>query len=256
VNLLAVDIGNTHITLGGFRGENLASTWRITSTPPRTADEYGSILLPLLVRSGFPTDRMILSSVVPSLEAEWIIVGEEVLEVETRNVGSEKLNLMPLSVDHPEEVGVDRVVGSWAATKLYSAPLIVIDFGTATTFDVVGPEGDYQGGIILPGLLWGAEILAERTALLPHVTLKKPAHVIGTNTVDCIRSGLYYGWLDMTRALVARLKAELGQEAPVVTTGGLCDAFGDDDDFSDYREPTLILEGLRMVDADFYTPAD
>jgi len=156
--------------------------------------------------------------------------------------------LLPLNIDHPDEAGVDRIVDTWAALRKHDPPLMVIDFGTATTFDVAGPEGDYRGGIILPGLELGAEALFQKTALLPQVSVRKPPSVIGSNTVDCIRSGLYFGWLEMIRGLTVRIKNEFEEPVTVITTGGLSQVFSEDADFIDFSEPHLTLEGLMRVD--------
>jgi type III pantothenate kinase len=247
VKLLAADIGNTHVTLGAFAGGKLMHEWRISSRPFRTADEYTSVVSRLLERAGFEPERMILGSVVPPLELEWERVGGG-LTIPVRVVRPLHPNLLPLHIDNPEEAGIDRIVDSWAALQKYPAPLLIIDYGTATTFDVVGLEGDYQGGIILPGLELGAEALFRGTALLPQVTVRKPASVIGRNTVDCIRSGLYYGWLEMIRGLVRRVQAEFGARLTVITTGGLAATFADDSDFVDHVEPTLTLDGLCWID--------
>lgn len=246
--LLAVDIGNTNITIGAFDRGNLLHQWRLSSQPFRTVDEYAVTLTQILQGAGFEANRLILGSVVPPLEVEWERLASVKLGLEVRIVHPTDPRLMPLSVDHPEEVGVDRVVDSWCALQKFDAPLVVVDIGTATTFDVVGPDGDYQGGIILPGLELGAEALFRRTALLPQVTVKKPPSVIGKNTVDCIRSGLYFGWLEMIQGLVSRVKAEFSGKVTVVTTGGLARTFAEDWAFADCVEPNLTLEGLQLVD--------
>lgn len=248
VNLLAVDIGNTNITLGAFSGGNLAREWRIASRPHRTADEYGALLHQLLDREGFSPKRMILGSVIPALESEWERLGREILGIEVRVLRPGDPELLPLNVDNPSEVGVDRIVDSWTALQKYKPPLVVIDVGTAVTFDVVGPEGDYRGGIILPGLELGAEALFTRTALLPRVKIQRPPSAIGRNTVDCIRSGLYFGWLEMLRGLTVRLKAEFEQPVTLIATGGLARTFAEDADFADHFETNLILEGLNLID--------
>ncbi len=246
--ILAVDIGNTHITLGAFSDSEILHEWRISSRPIRTHDEYGAVLTQILKQYAFDPDRLILGSVVPKLEDSWIRVGQEILGTDVRVIHPCEPLLLPLNIDHPHEAGVDRIVDTWAALQKYSPPLIVIDFGTATTFDVAGPEGDYRGGIILPGLELGAEALFQKTALLPQVSIRKPPSVIGSNTVDCIRSGLYFGWLEMIRGLVSRVKAEFSQPVQVITTGGLASVFTDDADFIDHSEPHLTLEGLKKVD--------
>ncbi len=248
MRLLTVDIGNTNITLGAYRQGVLLHEWRISSRPIRTHDEYGAVLAQILAQHSYFPDRLIIGSVVPKLEDEWVQVAESLLKVEVRVVHPRKPQLLRLSIDHPDEAGVDRIVDTWAALQKYPPPLMVIDFGTATTFDVAGPDGDYRGGIILPGLELGAEALFQKTALLPQVSVRKPPSVIGSNTVDCIRSGLYYGWLEMTRGLVQRIKREFDRPVEVITTGGLSRVFADDADFVDHVEPYLTLDGLKWID--------
>lgn len=250
MSLLAADIGNTNVTLGAFREGALKHQWRIASRPFRTADEYAAILYRLFEQAHFQPERMILGSVVPPLEVEWDRVAT-ILEIPARIVRPLHPDILPLHVDTPEEVGVDRIVDSWAALQKHQPPLLILDFGTATTFDVVGEAGDYRGGIILPGIELGAEALFTRTALLPQVTVRKPKSVIGTNTVDCIRSGLYYGWLEMTRGLVARIRKEFFKPLTVIATGGVSEVFAGDSDFVDSVEPTLTLEGLAGIDREW-----
>lgn len=248
MNLLAVDIGNTNITLGAFTEGRFLHEWRIASRPHRTADEYGALVHQLLDRDGFAPDRMILGSVIPALESEWERLASEILGIKVRVLRPGNPDLLPLNIDTPSEAGIDRIIDSWTALQKYKPPLIVIDVGTAVTFDVVGPEGDYQGGIILPGLELGADALFTRTALLPRVKIERPPNVIGRNTVDCIRSGLYFGWLEMLRGLAQRVKAEFDQPVTVIATGGLARTFAEEVDFADHFESNLILEGLNLID--------
>ncbi len=248
MNLLVADIGNSHITLGAFTDGYLAHQWRISSRPFRTSDEYAAVLSQILERDGFCPERLTLGSVVPPLEVEWEALGLEKLGVETRVLRPLAPDLIPLNIDTPEEAGIDRILDSWAALQRFKPPLVVVDIGTATTFDVVGPGGDYQGGIILPGPDLGAEALSRRTAALPQVSVKKPPSVIGRNTVDCIRSGLYFGWLEMIRGLVDRIRSEFEDPLTVITTGGWARTFADDSSFADHIEPNLTLEGLALVD--------
>jgi type III pantothenate kinase len=247
LRILTADIGNTHITLGAFVEGILLHEWRIASRPFRTADEYLSILDRLFSHYSFYPDRMIQGSVVPTLESEWEQVGRN-LGVDVRMVRPLHPDLMPLSIDNPHEVGIDRVVDSWAALQRFPPPLLVIDFGTAITFDLVGKAGDYCGGIILPGINMGAEALHRGTALLPQVSVRKPANVVGRNTIDCILSGLYFGWLEMTRGLISRIEREVGTDLPIILTGGLATLFGEDCRFADAIVPTLTLEGLHLID--------
>ena len=247
MRLLAVDIGNTNITLGAFDEGTLHHQWRISSRPFRTTDEYLSIISQLFNHYRFYPDRVILGSVVPPLNREWEGVCKG-LEVPLRIVRPLHPDLLPLNVETPTEVGIDRIIDSWMALQKYRPPLLVIDFGTATTIDVVGPTGDYCGGVILPGIDLGAEALFRRTALLPQVSVRKPTSVIGRNTVNCIQSGLYYGWLEMIRGLVERIRREMEVDVTVITTGGLSSVFADDSGFADHVEPALTLDGLYLID--------
>lgn len=247
MKILAADIGNSHITLGAYDQETLVHEWRIASRPFRTADEYLAVLSVLFDHNGFRPERMITGSVVPPLEGEWEKVAET-LKIPLRIIRPLKPDLLPLHVDTPEEVGVDRIINSWAALQKFDPPLLIIDFGTATTFDLVGCEGDYCGGIILPGLELVSEALFRRTALLPQVSIRKPPSVIGRNTIDCIRSGLYFGWLDMTHGLIERIKSELKKDVCVIVTGGFSAAFGQDAAFAHHIMPTLTLDGLHGID--------
>ncbi len=248
MHLLAVDIGNTNITLGAFEGGSLLHQWRISSHPFRTTDEYLSITSQLFNHYSFFPDRVILGSVVPPLIREWegVCTG---LGVPLRVARPLHPDLMPLNVETPTEVGIDRIIDSWMALQKYPPPLLVIDFGTATTIDVVGVSGDYCGGVILPGLDLGAEALFRRTALLPQVSVRKPPSVIGRNTVDCIQAGLYYGWLEMTRGLIKRISKAVCGKVTVISTGGLSSIFAEDSDFADFIEPNLTLEGLSLIDS-------
>lgn len=247
MKILAADIGNSHITLGAFDQGTLVHEWRIASRPFRTADEYLAVLSVLFDHNDFHPERMIIGSVVPPLESEWEKIAEA-LKIPLRVIHPLKPNLLPLHVDTPEEVGVDRIINSWAALQKFAPPLLIIDFGTATTFDLVGHEGDYCGGLILPGLELGSEALFRRTALLPQVSIRKPPSVIGRNTIDCIRSGLYYGWLDMTHGLIERIKSELNSDLCVIVTGGFSTGFGQDANFAHHIMPTLTLDGLCGID--------
>lgn len=248
--LLAVDVGNTHTVLGIYEGDRLRANWRIATNSEATADE-----LDVLLRSLFAGDAidpsevrgMIVSSVVPDVEPV------------LRRLAARRFNLRPLFVepgvrtgvpilyDNPHEVGADRIVNSVAAVARYGAPVIVLDFGTATTFDVVSPKGEYLGGVIAPGLGISADALFERAARLVRVDVRKPPRVIGRNTMESIQSGLFYGYTGLIEGVVARLREELGIEAKVVATGGLAQVFADELPFLDAVDADLALEGLRLI---------
>src|SRR5258707_3115621 len=221
--LLTIDIGNTNTVLGVFRGEELVANWRLTTARQQTVDEYGVLTRNLFTLAGLDRDGIrgvIISSVVPPVnwtlaEMARIYFGQKALFVEAGvRTG------MSVLVDNPLEVGADRIVNGVAAFHKFGGPCIVVDFGTAITFDVISERCEYLGGVIAPGLGISSEALFARTAKLPRVEIKDPGKVIGTNTVTHIQAGLYYGAVDMDDGMLARIKAELSKEAVVVATGG------------------------------------
>jgi type III pantothenate kinase len=248
--LLAVDVGNTHTVLGLFEGERLRADWRVASRKDATADETGIVWRQLFASAGLDpaaVDGMIVSSVVPDLDRMVAAVGR-------RYVGSDPLFVvpgvktgLPILYDNPHEVGADRIVNAVAAVKRYGAPVIVLDFGTATTFDVVSPRGEYLGGVIAPGLGISAEALFSRTARLARVEVREPARVIGRTTQESIQSGLFHGYVALVEGLVRRVRDELGVAAPVVATGGIAPVFREALSFLDAVDPGLTLEGLRLI---------
>ncbi len=247
--LLAVDIGNTNIVVGVFADERLVRSWRLSTRREMTADEL-EVMLRSLIGEGLDAFRdAIVSSVVPPLtapvlEAIHAVCGVTPLEVEP----GIKTGLR-IRYDNPQEVGADRIINAVAARARHAGALIIIDFGTATTLDVVTAGGDYLGGVICPGPRLAAEALSARTARLPRVELEPPLHVIGRNTVDSMRSGLVHGHAAMVDGLVRRIEAELGAAVTVIATGGLAAVIGPLMDRLDAIEPDLTLEGLRLVHA-------
>jgi type III pantothenate kinase len=244
--LLAVDVGNTNLTVGAFAGERLVRTWRLETDPRRSAEWYARALkCPFRKLAALP-EAVVYGSVVPPLDAtlEAAILkafGVKPLAVTPRS----KLGLK-LRVRTPNQVGADRVLNAVALKSLARTPAIAIDFGTATTFDCVDASGDYVGGAILLGPNSAARALHEFTAKLPLVKLRKPATAIGKDTVHCLEAGLYFGYLGMIREVLARTKAELGGRPAVVATGGLAPLF-----LADLKgvrhEPDLTLHGLRVA---------
>lgn len=243
--LLVVDIGNTNILVGLFDGKRWANSWRLTSRQEMTADEVVVLLSGLLGPDR--VDGGIVASVVPPLT-------HQVLEAIRRLTGIDPLEVAPgirtglkIRTDNPQEVGADRIVNAVAALALHGGPAVVVDFGTATTLDVITAEGEYLGGVICPGPKLGAEALALRTARLPRVDLNLPSRVIGRNTVDSIRSGLMHGHAAMVDGLVIRIERELGQPVKVVATGGLAALLAPCLQRIDAVDPWLTLEGLRLL---------
>lgn len=248
--LLAVDVGNTQTILGAFEGERLRAHWRLATRKEITPDELG-----VLLRSFFETDEIamndidgvIVSSVVPDLDTVFLTLGERIFGVRPLFVGPGIRTGIPILYDNPHEVGADRIVNAVAAVERYGAPVIVLDFGTATTFDVVGPKAEYVGGVIAPGLGISAEALFERAARLVRVDVRKPQRVIGRNTEQSIQAGLFHGYAALVEGVVQRIRADLGTDAPVVATGGLAAVFEKELGFLEAVDPGLTLRGLRLI---------
>lgn len=246
--LLAIDVGNTNIVLGIYRGEDLVGSWRLATARDRTADEYG-ILAKQLIDHAFDgtIDAAIVSSVVPPLNSamSWMIghyFGVEPLFVEPGVKTGIAIN-----VDNPQEVGADRIVNCVAAYARWGGPTIIVDFGTATTFDVVTKDAEYIGGAIAPGLNISADALFSRAARLTRVDIKRPASVIGSNTVVNIQSGLYFGYLGLVDGILARMKKELPDLKRVVATGGLATLFENESEHIDEIDSQLTLKGLKII---------
>lgn len=250
--LLTLDIGNTEITLGLFSGSDLEFHWRMTTNPDRTPDEWGSAIGAFLIQAGHSPNEVravCLASVAPS-------VTQSVVEGITRATGRAGVAVdarsgLPiiLDVDEPLSVGADRIVNALAAVDLYRADTIVVDFGTATTFDCVTVDGRFLGGVIMPGLRTAADQLTRRTAKLPATELIAPAHVIGRRTEECIQAGVLYGTVDAVDGLVARIRAEWpgGRRAGVVATGGLASVVAPLSTSIERTDPDLTLRGLRLA---------
>jgi type III pantothenate kinase len=252
--LLAIDIGNTNIVLGVFEGAALGRNWRLATARERTADELGLMVSDLLERAQIPApaiDGVVLASVVPQLTGP-------MMEMSARYLGLTPLNVepgidlgMPNLYAHPSEVGADRLVNGIAAYEAYGrgrgVPLVVLDFGTATTFDAISAQGEYLGGVICPGIQISADALFERAARLPRIDVRKPANVIGRTTVTSMQAGLFFGYVGMVEGLVRRLRAELGGKAFCVATGGLAEVIAPETDVVDAVDRDLTLQGLRIV---------
>jgi type III pantothenate kinase len=248
--LLTIDVGNTNTVLGVFRGTELVANWRLTTAREQTIDEYGVLTRNLFSLAGLDRDAIggvIVSSVVPPVnwtlaEMARIYLGKKALFVEPGvRTG------MAVLVDNPLEVGADRIVNGVAAFHEYGGPCIVVDFGTAITFDVISARGEYLGGVIAPGIGITSEALFARTAKLPRVEIKDPGKVIGTNTVTHIQAGLYYGAVDMVDGMLRRIKEELGVEVTVVATGGHAKLVARGSKHIQHTDAFLTLKGLRLI---------
>jgi len=248
--LLAVVVGNTSTKWGIFDGEKLCVTWRWATSLHRMADEYASMLLPLLqynqINPGDIKD-VVLASVVPPLNPHMVRLAEQYFNASPLMIEAGVKTGLKLRVDNPKEVGADRIVNSTAVRYLYGSPAIVVDMGTAIVFDCVSKEGDYIGGAIAPGINIAAEALFIRTAKLPRIELTHPKTAIGTNTVAAMRSGLVYGYMGLIEGIVTRIQKEIGGKAKVVATGGDAELIAKETSIIDIVNPNLALQGLRII---------
>jgi len=248
--LLAIDIGNTNIVLGTYREEELVACWRLATDVHKMADEYAVLLTSLFSHEGLSKSEIkgsAISCVVPPLLPIFQEVCREHLKVEPLVVGPGIKTGVRILIDNPRELGADRIVNAIAARRLYGTPAIVVDFGTATTFDVVSREGDYLGGAIAPGIGISAEALYRQAAQLPRIALAVPKKVIGKNTVASMQSGVLFGYVALVEGMVERIKEELGEEVKVIATGGLAGVIARESSAIQVVDPNLTLEGLRLI---------
>jgi type III pantothenate kinase len=250
-DLLAVDVGNTNTVLGLWRGDQLVRHWRLTSRRDATADEIVLSVRGLLDPGSAhtpPPMRVIIASVVPSLRFPMRQAFRQIVDREPVFVEPGIKTGMPILYDVPQEVGADRIVNAVAAHARVGGPCIVVDFGTATTFDVVTAKGEYAGGVIVPGIAISAEALFEKAARLWRVEIRRPDRVIGKTTAGSIQSGLYFGYLSLVDGMIDRIAAEMGGKPRVIATGGLAELFGGGSERIDEVDPLLTLQGLRLID--------
>ena len=259
--LLALDVGNTNTVLGLYdmaagKVPTLAAHWRVSTHRTQTADEYGVLFTNLFNLHGLATSQVkhiIISSVVPPVESTLAQVCESYFKLKPLFVEPGIKTGMPVLVDNPAELGADRLVNAIAAFEKYGGPAIIVDFGTATTFDVVSAKGEYLGGIISPGLGISADALFSRAARLGRVDIKRPPKVIGTTTVTHIQSGLYYGYIGLVDGILARMIAEIGTDLndpahpKIIATGGLARLIAEDSRYIETIDDMLTLDGLRIV---------
>lgn len=248
--ILVIDVGNTHTVVGVYDDKKLLSYWRISTDLNKTEDEYGMLVKNLLSNSNLSLSdikSVVISCVIPPVS--WILkkMSIDYFKVSALIVGPGIKTGICIKTDNPKEVGADRIVNAIAAYKLYGGPVIIVDFGTATTFCAVGADGVYLGGAIAPGLEISAEALAERTAKLPKIEVTKPEHSIGSNTITAMQSGMFFGYLGLTNELIRRFKRELGEDSLVVATGGQAELIGNESKLIDKVNPLLTLEGLHMI---------
>jgi type III pantothenate kinase len=248
--LLAVDVGNTQTVLGLFDGERLADHWRVATEDERTADELAALLARLLElrELGFEDiSGVCLSSTVPRLLRSYEELAERHLRAPVLVLGPGTKTGIPILYDDPREVGPDRIANAVAARERYGAPCIVVDFGTSTNFDAVSRAGEYVGGVLAPGIETSMDALFARAARLQKVDFTEPAAVIGKTTTAALPSGLVYGFAGQVDGIVGRMRAELGDTAPVIATGGLADLIAPHSETIGRVDPLLTLEGLRLI---------
>lgn len=252
--LLAIDVGNTETKIGLFAdgSAKLVQNWRVTTESRRTADEYGVFLTQLFAAAGLRTqdvDAVVIASVVPQLDQTLQEACARFFRVEPAFFKSHRQKLMRVLTERPGEVGADLVAAAIGAREAHGAPLIVISYGTATAFMAISPEGDYLGVAIAPGISISIDALAGRTAKLPQIALEAPGQVIGRNTISALQSGIVYGFVGQTEAIVARMQAEMGVQAPVIATGGLAEIVAHHTDVITEVSPHLSLYGLQLYSA-------
>ena len=248
--LLAIDIGNTNITLGIFRGEELCAHWRLATVHDRMPDEYGALLLQLFAHRGVRPEEIsgvAVASVVPTLTGVFRELSLAYLSQEALIVDAGVKTGVRIRYENPRDVGADRVVDCAAVQHKYGGPACVVDFGTATTFDAISRDGEYLGGAIAPGIGIAAEALFARASKLYRVEIAPPSRVIGTNTVLALQSGIFFGYVSLVEGLVARFRRELGEDMKVIATGGLAEKVASETKSIQYVDPWLTLEGLRLV---------
>jgi type III pantothenate kinase len=248
--LLAIDVGNTNTVFAVYRERTLLGQWRLSTDRDRTADEYAAALVQLMSLKGLAHDEVeavIISSVVPQALTPLRWMTRDFFVCRAHVVGEDLDYPLPIEIDNPREVGADRVVNAVGALQRYEPPLVIIDFGTATTFDVVDARGAYRGGVIAAGINLSLEALARAAAKLPRIAVEAPERVIGRSTVGAMQSGVYWGYVGLIEGLVARIKREFGAPMRVVATGGLAPLFATGTDAIEHVDPDLTMAGLLEI---------
>jgi type III pantothenate kinase len=250
--LLAVDIGNTNIVFALCDADYVCAQWRIRTDVHRSADEYAVWLFALMARQGLKESdirSVIISSVVPDANFGLKSFARHYLKCEPRVIATGQIDVgMPILLDNPKELGADRLINAFAAWNQWKQALIVIDFGTATTFDVVSSKGEYMGGVIAPGINLSLEALQKAAAKLHGIAITHPEKVIGTNTTSAMQSGIFYGYAALIEGIVSRIKSERREAMKVIATGGLAPLYGEATSAIDLVDPDLTIRGLRYLD--------
>ncbi|MCR5666656.1 MAG: type III pantothenate kinase [Eubacterium sp.] len=249
--LLTIDVGNTNITIGVFKGKFLLSQFRLTSKMARTSDEYGVIICNLLEHNNIPrteVEDVIVASVVPNVMHSLLSAIIKYLDIKPVVIGAGIKTGICISIENPRQLGADRIVDAVAAYELYGGPVIVIDFGTATTYDMVDKDGTFFAGVTAPGLQTCANALSGAAAKLPDVEITKPKTILAQETISSMQAGLFFGQVGQTEYIVKNMKNESGlEDVKVVATGGLGTIIANETDVIDIYDPTLTLHGMRLI---------
>lgn len=249
--LLAIDVGNTNCVFAVFEGDALRGEWRMATQAARTADEYAVLLLQFFAAEGLKREDIsgaILSTVVPETQFPILRLCERSFGVRPLIVGDPAVKLgIEVKIDTPEEVGADRLVNAVEAWRRYQTPLIVVDFGTATTFDVVGEQGAYLGGVIAPGVNLSLDALHAAAAKLPRIRVRRPVKVVGTSTISAMESGVYFGYIGLVDGIVRRIIAERGRGMKIIATGGLASLYAEDSETIEETAEDITIRGLHTI---------
>ena len=248
--ILLIDVGNTNVTIGACENDKIIASWRMTTNKDQTSDEIGVTLRNFFTYNGIDIaaiEGTIISSVVPPIMYSLTHAVRKYIGTEPIVVKSTSKIGLKVNYDNPKEVGADRLVNAVAAIKKYPTPFIIVDFGTATTFCAVNDKNEYMGGVILPGLKISLNALVEKTAKLPRIEIAKPDKIIGTNTVESMQAGMYYGYAGSVDNIISKMKQELGKDAMVIATGGLARMIASEAKTIDTIDSGLTLEGLRII---------
>ena len=248
--LVLLDVGNTNTVVGVYRGDELVESFRLSTDRERTADEIGAFLLPLFARAGIDpeaAEAVVISSVVPPLHLTLDQMARRYFGKKPLFVEPGIKTGMPIRYDNPAEVGADRIVNAVAARERFGSPVVVVDFGTATTFDVVNAAGEYAGGIICPGILISAEALFAQASRLYRVDVRKPPELVGKNTANAMQAGIYYGYIGLVDGILERLTVELPGLRTVVATGGQAPLIAAGSKYIREVDPLLTLAGLKLI---------
>ena len=247
---LAIDIGNTNVTIGAFEGDSIRSTWRLETDIHKMPDEYAATIMTLLKFQRIDLEditEVALCSTVPPLVPTFIELLEQYFKITPLIIGPGIKTGIRIRYENPREIGPDRIVNTVAGFKLYGGPTIVVDLGTGTTFDTISKEGDFIGGVIAPGPMTAAEALFSHTAALPRIQFVHPLKAIGTNTIAAMQSGIMFGYAGLVEGIVRRIEKELGEKATIVATGGYGAIFARETDVFNVINPDITLIGLRMI---------